>query len=96
MGAVAGITYVVDPDVAAPYIDTVETTPVAAANGHVVCLAVGDGRHDEVEHRRVDESDIVDGKVGALFNSEETRTVPLAVLVVFVPVAYFRVSKILI
>jgi len=77
-------TYVVDPDIGADDVDAVKTALVSAANGHVVGFAVGDGVHDEVEHRRVHEDDVVDGEVVCLLDTQETGAVTLAVLVVFV------------
>ena len=73
-----------DPDVGADNIDTVETAPVTAADGHVVSLTVSDGVHDKVEHGCVDEDDIVDGEVVGLFDAQEASAVALAVLVIFI------------
>lgn len=72
------------PDVCADDVDAVQAAPVAAADDHVVRLAVGHGVHDEVEHGRVDEEDVVHREVVCLFDAQEAGAVALAVLVVLV------------
>ena len=76
--------YIVDPDVSAYDIDAVQAATVPAADDHVVRLAVGDGVHDEVEHGRVDEEEVVHGEVVRLLDAQQTGAVALAVPVVLV------------
>ena len=82
-----------DPDIRTPDIYTIETAPVTTPDSHVVCLAVCDRSHDQVEHGSVDKDDVVDREVGGLLNTNETSTVPLAALVLFVSIACSTVSK---
>jgi hypothetical protein len=74
----------VHPDIGASNINTVQTTFVTTTDCHVVRFSVCAGVHDEMEHRSVNENDIVNREVVRLFNTEETSTVSLAILVVFV------------
>ena len=76
-----------DPDVGAPDVDAVETSFVAAADGHVVDFAVCAGVDGEVEGGGVDEGDVVDGPVGDVPESEKSRAGDAALFVEFVAVA---------
>jgi hypothetical protein len=81
------------PDVCADDVDAVQAAPVSAPDDHVVRLAVGDGVHDEVEHGRVDEEDVVHGEVVCLLDAQEAGAVAFAVLVVLVSEACTKVLK---
>ena len=58
-----------DPNIRTPDIHAVETAPVTASNGHVICLPVGDSRHDEVEHGRINKDDIMHREIRRLLNA---------------------------
>ena len=73
-----------DPDVGTNNIHTIKTTPISTTDSHVVCFAIGDRVHNEVEHGGVDEDDVVDGKVVGLLDTQETGAIALAVLVILV------------
>jgi len=78
---------IVYPAVGTGDVDTVETTPVASADRHVVGFAVRAVVDYEVEHGRVDKNYVVDPKVGRFLNAKKTRAISLAVLVVLVTIA---------
>lgn len=79
-----GYHYIVDPDVVAPDVDAVQTALVAAADGHVVDLAVRARVDGEVEGGRVDQGDVVDGPVGHVPDAQKPGTRNAALLVEFV------------
>ena len=83
----AGETYVVNPNICPAHIHAIETALVTTANRHVVRLAVGTVKHNEMEHGRINEFDIVNREVVRLLDTQDPRTVSLAVLVVLVPIA---------
>jgi len=68
-------------------INTVETTPVASADRHIVGFAVCAIVDYEVEHGCVNKNDVVDSKVGRFFNAKKTGAISLAVLVVLITIA---------
>lgn len=78
---------IVDPDVVTPDVNAVETTVVTAADGQVVELAVLAGVKGEVEGGRVSQSQVVDGEVGDIVETQDTGARDGAVLVELVAVA---------
>ncbi|KAJ2903502.1 pectin lyase fold/virulence factor [Zalerion maritima] len=58
-----------------PDVDAIEAAFVAAADEHVVHLAVRAGVHAEVELGAVGEHDVVDGEFGDLVEAEDARVV---------------------
>lgn len=64
-------TYIVDPDVFAPDVDSVQPTLVTSTNRHIVHFAVGTGVHGEVEQGRVHQRDVVNREVGHVVESQD-------------------------
>jgi hypothetical protein len=77
----------VHPQVCASDVDTIKTSPVASAYGHVVCFTIRASVDDKVKHGRIDKYDVVHRKVVRFLNTEKTGAVSLAVLVILVTVA---------
>lgn len=69
-------TYVVDPDVGAEDVNTIQTSPVSTTDSHVVHLAILASIQNEMEHGSIDKDNVMYGKVGDLFYTEQSSAVP--------------------
>lgn len=76
-----------NPDVVAPNVNAIETTFIATTDSHVVNFTIRASVNGKVERRRVDQSNIMNRKIGDVPQSQDSRTRDAALLVKFIAVS---------
>lgn len=78
---------IVDPDPLRPNVNTVQTTVVSAADGHVVDFAIVASVQREMKGRRVDQSNVVNSKIADLVHAQQARATDRTIFVELVSMA---------
>lgn len=77
---------IMDPHVEAPDVDAVQTTHVGTTDDDIVDFSVGACVEDEVERRRIDETDVMDAELVHADEANQPRAI-LAILEELVAIA---------
>ena len=67
-------THIVNPHIVTIHIDTVQTTVVGTADSHIVHLSIVAAVNDEVEHRRVNQHQVMNRPVRHIGNVQHPGT----------------------
>jgi hypothetical protein len=79
-----------DPNVVAPNIDSIQASPITAADSHIVDLTIHTSIHGKMEGGGIHKNNVVDREVIDLVETKDTSTRSAALGMDLITIAYPR------